>query len=189
MKKPYKMTLLIALLGVAGWAQAQKLSPGLWENTILMKSQNAEMDASMAKMQAELAKMPADQRKMMEEMMSKRGVSMAPAGGGAGSGSGIAVRSCISKEQAERGEPPEDEKRQCKRESMSRSGSTLKFKVVCSNPPSTGEGEFTMTSDKAYSGKMTMTSQVNGKQTSMDMQQSGKWLGADCGTLKPVGKP
>jgi hypothetical protein len=188
MKKLHKLSLLIALLGLAGWAQAQKLTPGLWENTISMKSQNAEMDAAMSKMQAELAKMPADQRKMMEEMMSKRGVAMAPAAGGA-PGTTMAVRSCISKEQAERGEPPEDDKRQCKRESLTRSGSSLKFKVVCSSPPSTGEGEFTFVSDKAYSGKMTMTSQVSGKSTTMDMQQSGKWLGSDCGTLKPVGKP
>jgi hypothetical protein len=95
----------------------------------------------------------------------------------------------MSKEQAERGEPPEDDKRQCKRESFSRSGSTIKFKVVCSNPPSTGEGEFTMNGDKSYSGKMTMSSQVNGKPTAMEMQQSGKWLSADCGELKPIGKP
>jgi hypothetical protein len=185
MKTLHKLTVVVALLGVAGWAQAQKLSPGLWENTMSMKSQNAEMDASMAKMQAELAKMPADQRKMMEEMMSKRGVAIAPAG----AGSGMAVRTCISKEQAERGEPPEDDKRQCKRESLTRSGSTMKFKFICSNPPSTGEGEYTFASDKAYTGKMTMTSQVKGKPSTMEMQQSGKWLGADCGTLKPVGKP
>jgi hypothetical protein len=187
MKTSQSLPLLLALLGAASLAQAQKLSPGLWENTMLLKSQNAEMDSQMAKMQAEMAKMPADKRQMMESMMAQRGISMGAPGG---SGSpGISVRTCMSKEQAERGEPPEDDKRQCKRESFSRSGSTIKFKVVCSNPPSTGEGEFTMNGDKSYSGKMTMSSQVNGKPTAMEMQQSGKWLSADCGELKPIGKP
>jgi hypothetical protein len=187
MKKLHTLPLCLALLGTASLAQAQKLTPGLWENTMLMKAVNSEMAAQMAMMQAELAKMPPEKRQMMESMMAQRGVSMGPAGG---SGTpGISVRTCLSKEQAERGEPPEDDKQQCKRETFTRTGSTIKFKVVCSNPPSTGEGEFTMTSDKAYSGKITMSSQVNGNPTSMEMQQTGKWLGSDCGKLKPVGKP
>jgi hypothetical protein len=154
---------------------------------VQLKGQNAEIDAQMAKMQAELAKMPADKRQMMESMMAQRGISVG--GAGPAGSPGMTLRTCMTKEQAERGEPPEDDKRQCKRESLSRSGSTIKFKVVCSNPPSTGEGEFTMTSEKAYSGKMTMTAQVNGKPTAMEMQQSGKWVAAECGDVKPMGKP
>ena len=175
-------SLALALLSAAPAVHAQKLSPGLWENTLVV--QNPELEGQMAKMQAELAKMPPDKRQMMESMMAQRGMSLAPAGGG----SGISVRSCLSKEQAERGEPPEDEKRNCKRDSLSRSGSTLKFKVSCSNPPSTGEGEFTLTSDKAYTGKMTMSSTC-APGGGMAVQQTGKWLSADCGSLKPVGKP
>ncbi len=187
MKKLLVFPLWLALLGAAPLVQAQKLSPGLWENTMVMKAQNAELDGQMAKMQSQLANMSPEKRQMMESMMAQRGVSMGAVGG---SGSpGLSVRTCLSKEQAERGEPPEDDKRQCKRESLTRSGATIKFKVSCSNPPSTGEGEFTMTSDKAYSGKMTMNSQVSGKPTTMEMQQTGKWVSADCGNLKPLGKP
>ena len=172
--------LPLALMAAAPGVHAQKLSPGLWENTVQV--QNPEMDAQMAKMQAELAKMPPEKRQMMEAMMAQRGMAMAPAG----AGGGMSVRSCLSKEQAERGEPPEDDKRQCKRDSLTRSGSTLKFKVTCSNPPSTGEGEFTMTSDKAYAGKMTMCMQGS-PGGGMAMQLTGKWLSADCGNLKPMG--
>ena len=62
-------------------AQAQqKMSPGLWETTMNVKSDGQDMSAQMAQMKAEMAKMPPEQRKMMEEMMAKQGVSM---GGGA----------------------------------------------------------------------------------------------------------
>ena len=172
--------VLIALSVLSLSAQAQKLSPGLWEMSMDMKSQGGQMDAAMAQMQAELAKMPPEQRKQMEATMAQRGVSMAPGG------KGMAVQTCISKERAERGELPEpDDKRNCKRDSMTRSGSTTKFKMSCTNPPSSGEGEFTLTSDKAFTGKFLMETQVKGKPERVEMQQQGKWLSADCGALKP----
>ena len=171
---------LLALSALSLTAQAQKLSPGLWEMSMEMKAQGGQMDAAMASMQAELAKMPPEQRKQMEAMMAQRGIGMAAGG------KGMSVQTCISKERAERGELPEpDDQRNCKRDSMTRSGSTMKFKMSCTNPPSSGEGEFTFSSDKAFTGKMLMDTQVKGKPERIEMQQTGKWLSADCGTLKP----
>ena len=118
----------IALPLLATGAQAQKLSPGLWEMSMTMKSAGGEMEAQMARMQAELAKMPPEQRKMMEGMMAQRGVGMAAGGGG-----GVAVRTCISKERAERGDVPDQQEGNCKRESMQRSGSTPSQLAASSN--------------------------------------------------------
>ena len=177
------LVLALALLGLAaGSAQAQKISPGLWEMTLSVKVHGGEMDAAMAKMQAELAKMPPEQRRQVETMMAQRGLGV---GVGAG-GKGMAVKTCVSKERAERGEVLDaDSQRNCKRDSVTSSGSTTKFKISCSNPPSTGEGEFTLTSDKAFSGRMQMEAQVKGKPERVEMQQQGKWLSADCGTVQP----
>ena len=170
----------LALCAVGVQAQGTKLSPGLWEMSMEMKSGGAEMDAGMAKMQAELARMPPEQRKQIEAMMAQRGMAL-----GAG-GKGVGVKVCISKERAERGDLPEEKNdRGCKRESIERSGSTTKFKLVCTNPPSTGSGEFTFKSDKAFTGKMIFDSERNGKPQHMEMQQQGQWLSADCGTLQP----
>jgi len=162
-------------------AQAQKMSPGLWENTVTMKSQDGQMEAAMAKMQAELAKMPPEQRQKMAEMMGNSGIALAPGGGST-------VRVCVSKESAEKMEPPEEMNGKCKRESFERSGNSIKFKMSCTNPPSTGTGEFTYSTDKAYKGKMLLESQAKGQAMRMEMTQQGKWISADCGALKSVGK-
>ena len=174
------LSLTLCLLGVAHAAQAQKLTAGLWENSVTLKSGDGGMDAAMARMQEEFAKMPPEQRKQMEAMMAGRGMAM-----GGAAGKPTAVRVCISKEQAERNELPQDNEGRCKRDALERSGSTLKFKISCSDPVSTGEGSFNFTSDKAYSGNMVMNVSREGRPMRMEIQQEGKWLGADCGGLKP----
>ena len=172
--------VVLGLSLLAATAHAQKLSPGLWEMSMDMKAQGGEMDSAMARMQAEMAKMSPEERKQVEAMMAQRGIGMAPGG------KGMAVQTCISKERAERGDLPEpDDKRNCKRDNITRTGSTMKFKMSCTNPPSSGEGEFTFTSDKAFTGRFLMETQVKGKPERVELQQQGKWLSADCGALKP----
>ena len=46
-----------------------------------------------------------------------------------------------------------------------------------------------LTSPEAYSMRMTSTSTVRGKPEKMDMQTSGRWLGGDCGAIKPLAMP
>ena len=173
------LTLALALTAVG--AQAQKVAPGLWETQTEMKVGNADMQAQMKRAQEQMAKMPPEQRKMMEEMMAKQGVQM-----GAGAGGKPSFRYCVSKEQAERGDVPQDADGRCKRDSMDKSGSTVRFKFSCTNPPSTGTGEITFSGDKAYSMKMVVEgSSAKGQPGTMEMNSNSKWVSADCGTLKP----
>ena len=65
----------------------------------------------------------------------------------------------------------------------------MKFAVACTKPPSTGEGQVTFTSPEAYSMKMVVTSESRGKPEKMNMEGGGKWLGADCGNIKPMAPP
>ena len=172
------LALALAALGV----QAQKVAPGLWEAQTDVKVGNAEMQAQMKRAQEQMAKMPPEQRKMMEDMMARQGVQMGSAAGGRPS-----VRYCVSKEQAERGDVPQDADGRCKRDSLERSGSTIRFKFSCSNPPSTGSGEITFASDKAYAMKMVVDgSSAKGQPGTMEMTSNAKWVAADCGALKPV---
>ena len=172
------LLVMLALMGLSACAQAQKMAPGLWEMSMNLNS-NAEQQAALAQAQAQMAKLPPEQRKMMQDMMAKQGVSI-----GAG-GTANGIRYCLGKEQAERGEPPQDKDGRCKRDSLERSGATTRFKFSCSNPPSSGSGEFTLVSDKAYTMKMVVEQSGQGRPQRMEMQQQGKWLGADCGNLKP----
>lgn len=171
-------TLLLAAL--AGPASAQKLAPGLWEHAMTMKSGSGQAEQGMAQMQQELARMPPEQRKMVEQMMASRGVAM-----GAAPGAPTTVKLCITPEQAARDELPQHDGR-CKQTSMERSGNKMRFTFACSGePPSRGEGEFTLESAKAHRGRVVVDTTVQGKPERMEMQTRGRWLAADCGSVKP----
>ncbi|MEP7298838.1 MAG: DUF3617 domain-containing protein [Burkholderiales bacterium] len=170
-----------AMAFVSFSASAQTQAPGLWEHSFTMKSDDPKVDAAMAQMQKQMAAMPPEQRKQMEAAMAGRGIKL-----GAG---GTSVQVCITKEQAAK--PPEARMSSghCTQKDMQRSGNTMKFKFECTQPPSTGEGEMTFISDKAYSGKTLVTSQREGKSQLMTMEMQGKWLASDCGDVKPRTPP
>jgi hypothetical protein len=170
--------LVLALAGVMPSALAQMaMKPGLWENSVQMRSGNGQMEAAMAQMQSQMASLPPDQRKMMQDMMAKQGV-------GVGAQPNT-VRVCVSPEAAARGEMPASDGK-CQQTITQRSATGMKFSFNCpGNPPTRGEGEYRFDGPGAYSGKMVMNTLVDGKPERLEMMQSGRWLGADCGALKP----
>lgn len=171
-----------ALLVLAAHAQTH-LTPGLWEQQVTMKSDNAELDAKMAKMKEQMASMPPEQRAMVEKMMASRGMGL---GGGAHS-----IRLCLTKEQAERDTPPQDNGR-CSHQDFTRSGNTMKYKFTCQGQdgqPMTGEGTFTLDGSRAYTGHSTMSGTMQGKPMQMQTDVVGKWVGSDCGDVQPMGVP
>lgn len=44
----------------------------------------------------------------------------------------------------------------------------------------------TLLGDTGYTGKTLVNTTSRGKPEQVTMEQSGKWLGADCGTVKPL---
>ena len=164
----------LVLLGVAH-AQAG-MAPGLLETKTSMK--NAQMDDAKAKMQAQMASMSPEQRQMVESMMASRGM-------GTG-GQPNAVRVCISKEQAARGGVPQTDGR-CSQQEVSRSGSTVKYSFSCAGEhPTTGTGEFTMTSPKSWTMHSVSDTTVQGKPQHVEMDVAGTWVADDCGAVKPL---
>jgi hypothetical protein len=163
---------------------AQTLKPGLWQMQNKM-SGNPELDQAMAEMQKQMASMPPEQRKQMEAMMAAQGVKMVPGA----AGGGMAVQMCMTKEMVERNELPVHQQGDCKTTTSGRTGNTMKVSFTCTNPPTTGEGQFTYLGNEGYTSRMTMRTQQNGKTETMTMEGSGKWLAADCGSVKPVTVP
>ncbi|MGQ2979900.1 MAG: DUF3617 domain-containing protein [Polaromonas sp.] len=174
---------LLALAALPAMAQATK--PGLWEINNKMGG-SAEMDKAMAQMQQQMASMPPAQRKQMEDMLAKQGMSM---GAGASAGGGISMKVCMTREMVERNEVPPPQQGDCKSSASPRVGNTQKISFSCTQPPSSGEGQITYTSNEAYTMKMVTTTTVKGKPEKMTLDGSGKWLSADCGAVKPVGPP
>ena len=173
-------TVLVATaLACASFAAAAQMAPGLWEHHIQSKAAaGSDMDKKMAEMQAKMASLPPDQRKMVEQAMASRGVSMGP--------QGTTVKACITKEDAERKTVPQMARAECTQEVVSRTASAIKVKWQCGGKePSSGEGEMNFSSDKAFTGQSVMHVVRDGKPETMSTEISGKWLGADCGDIKP----
>lgn len=173
------LSTLILLASAAG-VSAQNIKPGLWEITTNIQSGGKDMGAAMEKMQKQMASMPPEQRKMMEDMMAKRGVKI-----GVSPGGGMAAKVCMTQEMVDRQEvaPPREG---CTHTKSPRLGNSMKFAYKCTQPPSSGQGEVTFTSPETYTSKMSLSSTNKGAEQTMDMQSSGRWLGGDCGDIKPI---
>lgn len=178
------MTTAALLPGALGsaHAQVQKMRPGLWEHSVAMKSQSGQMEAAMAQMQQSMASMTPEQRKQMEQMLAQQGVAMGPGG------HTHTVKVCISPEQADLDRIPPQEG--CT-QTVARTGPnsvTMRFscKGTQGQPPTTGEGSMTFNGPTAYTGQFKVQTTSGGKPEQLDMAQSGKWLAADCGGLKPA---
>lgn len=165
----------------AAAAHAQGMKPGLWEVTQKLQSASGQMEQALAQAQQQLASLPPEQRKKVQEMMARQGVSM----GGPTPGA-MGMRMCITREMAERAELPVQQQGDCRSTTSGRSGNTMKMTFSCSNPPSSGEGQLTFSSPEAYTMKMVVNTVVQGRPEKMNMDASGRWLGADCGSVRPM---
>jgi hypothetical protein len=177
--------LITTLLACSASAySADNIKPGLWEMTNQMQgSAGGEAANAMAAMQKQMASMPAEQRKMMQDMLEKQGMQIGSTAGG-----GMAVKLCMTQEMIDRNEVALQEGN-CTHTNSARTGNSMKFSFVCTKPPSSGEGEVNFTSPEAYTSRVVVKSTVRGKPETMDMRTSGRWLGKDCGSVKPLAMP
>ena len=176
------MLAALALAATTLGAQAQTMKPGLWEVTSKLGG-SPEMDNAMAQMQQQMASMSPEQRKQMETMLAKQGmsVSAAPAG--------MLTKMCMTKEMAEKSQLPVQTQGDCISTTSDKTSTGMKVKFTCASPPSSGEGQYTFMGDSAYTMKMKINTQQQGKPVTTTLDSSGKWLGADCGTIKPMVMP
>ena len=178
--------LAAALVAFASAAGAQTLKPGLWEVTHKMSGANSQMDQQMAQMQKQMAAMPPAQRKQMEEMHGQAGHADARRGA---PGGGMSVRMCLTKEMAERSDDPGAAGRlQDDAPVAHRQHHEGGVRLHPARPPP-ARASTPSPAPQAYSMKMAVSTTVQGKPQKMNMEGSGKWLGADCGKVKPMAPP
>lgn len=160
---------------------AQTQAAGLWEHTVDLKSVDGDMEIAIAAMRQQLASMPAAQRAQMEQMLARRGVSLAP--------NGSVLKACVTPEEAAQPAEPKLGPN-CTQQIVSRSGNTVKMTFACSRPQALrGEGEATFESDRGYRGSAEVVTPFMGKPRQMTMTLGGRWLGADCGNVRPLAVP
>lgn len=170
------LTIALALGATAAGAMAQTttppIKPGLWQ----VQSER-EVDGQKAPDPMErLKNLPPEARKQMETMMKQRGVDM---------GHGGVQKICHTRESLDQGQWTGDNAR-CKTDITSRSATSWKWRSVCAAPESAMDGEALFASPEAYTVKTLMTTNHAGKAQTMRMTINAKWVGANCGELKPM---
>lgn len=170
---------LVALLGITPSAIAQpKLQPGLWVHSFEIESQSGQIEAALEQARKMLESMPQEQREMIEAQMTARGINMDL--------ESYTTKVCITEEQAFRNQFPQPSEN-CSQSILEQNDSLFKMSFSCEgNPPTSGEGEMRLISDKQYRGKMTMNTTINNQPENVVASQTGNWLSADCGSVKPL---
>ncbi|GAB3554207.1 DUF3617 domain-containing protein [Noviherbaspirillum agri] len=172
MRKLTVPLLLCSMLSMSAtaWAATQ-MKPGLWEMT--MKS-----DAMK-----NMPKIPPEQM----EQMRKMGMNVPEMKDGA-----MVTKVCITKQMAEADQTPGMEKNEmgCQSKNYQRSGNSYSVDIVCDGPQmkGTGKAKGTMASDTSFTSTYDFKGTMHGQPVNQHHENSGKWLGADCGSVKPVGE-
>lgn len=168
---------LSAALAAGPLPGAPPIKPGLWQVT--METQDAKGNSAdpLARAAAAMKDLPPAAREQMEAMMKARGVSMDGAGGG--------TKVCLSKESFDQGKW-QGMSKDCVVNYSTATGASWKWHSTCPTMKSESDGEAIFTSPESYTIKMRMVSKMTGVEHTTNMTQSAKWLGADCGEVKPV---
>jgi hypothetical protein len=167
----------VALLAsAAGSMPAPPIKPGLWE--VRMSVLDASGKPQAPPEQAAMANIPPEMRARMEEMMKARGLPMPGADG--------ALKVCQTKESLDSGRwQALAASAGCTTSYTAQSASGWKFHSSCPKLKSESDGEVVFTNSETYSSKVTTTSNLTGSEKTQTRVAAGRWLGANCGDVKP----
>jgi hypothetical protein len=173
MRKTVVAVALLSILCASLPAAAAGLKQGLWETTY--KSDQMKAMPKLSPQQI--------------EMMRQRGIQMPQMSDG-----GMVNKMCVSKEMSERDSPPTSMggagQSDCKPQNAQRSGSSYTADLVCSGPNMTGTGKIKSNfGGDNFSSTYEFKGTSHGQPVNLHSETSGKYLGADCGTVKPYAMP
>jgi hypothetical protein len=163
---------VVVMTLVAAVASAD-MKPGLWEMT--MKSDQLKQRSQP---QQELT--PA-QREQMEKM----GVSIPTMRDGAFVHKVCVTKEAVAQHRTPDAAPPSNE---CKLSNHNRSANGYRADVICDGPTIKGTGVMkgTFSGDTSFASTYEFKGTSRGKPVTQQHETSGKWLGADCGNVKPM---
>jgi hypothetical protein len=183
-KRP--LVYLIALAGFAAYAGSLGLKPGLWEVKIVKqvvdgRDTTAQMAASQAQLQQAMANLTPEQRAKMQAFMPKS----------AGLGGDGNFQICISPEFAKRDQPVIDKDGHCQPGAVEHNGNTTTYEFTCTSGGSTrrGKGTTVANGDVIESQMDLTTTQSTGQTRTMHSESEMRFVGADCGDVKPADAP
>lgn len=181
---PKLFTLVLFSVSAVAATDNFNIKPGLWETTTSSQSQGspsvppeqkAERDKMMARMSPEMrARIEAAQKKYQ-----------------ANAGAPHVRKSCVTKEDLNKPMSFEDAKEggKCTKTVLKSTSSTQEIRVDCADDryKSSGTIRVTASNPENWSGTLdtTLTPVAGGAPITVKTNMSGKWLGPDCGDVKP----
>jgi len=162
----------------AGAAQAASigldLKTGLWEMTSTGKTKGASSSMLPAGV---LDHLSAGQRARIDSAMSE-GMKHVD--------KQRVTKKCVTKETLRRGIKLDDELNgECKDTLVSNTAEVMEMRLQCKDPHADGSYRLQAVSREEVSGTMTMKLSSGSGRMTMTRDMHGRWLGADCGNVKP----
>jgi len=161
----------VALAATAAVAQVPPIKSGLWQ----LQTERSVDGRKAPDMNERMKSMSPAARQRMEAMMKQQGVDTS--GGG--------TRLCMTREMLDQGRWHDTSPR-CKVDFSTRSASAWKWRSVCTQPDSTGEGEAAFHSPESYTVTSNTTMMLKGQTRTSTNVIKMQWLGAACGDVKPL---
>ena len=190
-RKLWRQVVPIVLLAVPYSVHAQggpiPAKPGLWEVQVSVTSKMA----LPPEVEARIAAMPQAQQDQMRAMMGSRM-------GGAGTPTSTTRQVCIApgtSMDSMLSQAQQNPGMKCTFSNREQTATGASFDISCTSATgsATGHSQFHFADDEHASSSMhmTMTASQNGHtmNSTMDSSSSGRFVNADCGTVKPMGAP
>jgi hypothetical protein len=173
-----RATGVLVLCSAALAAQAQPappIKPGLWQVNL-----QRAVDGHAAPTPSDrLNNLPPEMRAKVEAGMKARGMEV---------GAGGDMKVCHTKESLAQGHWSR-EGTSCKTDVKTRSAASWTWHTSCTQPPTETDGETLFTNAENYIVKTSSTMTIQGQARTSQNTITAKWLGADCGGVKPFGPP
>lgn len=165
----------VVLAALAAQAEGVAMKPGLWERTVTMQMPGAPAMPDLP----ELDQLPPEQRAQIEQSL------------GAMSGKPVTTRECVTPEMLKRWEDfsKGESESSCTHEVREQTPQRVSMSLSCDRGQTTGTMDFAAPTPERMTGNVTMRSRRNGAEHTMKMQLASRWLGADCGAVKPREMP
>jgi hypothetical protein len=161
---------LLAAAPALSLAQTAPIKPGLWE----VKSEPGADGKTASGPADRLQGLSPQARAQVEAAMKQKGVAL-DAGG--------ATRICFTRESMD---PARwGDSANCKTDYGTRTSSAWKWRSVCTQPEMTIDGEATFASPESYRVHTTTRRKRGAETRTSERTVQARWLGADCGDLKP----
>lgn len=166
-------TLTSLSLAVSANSAETPMKPGLWEVT------------TTSNLLSLAAQIPPDQMENINQLAKEYGFEMPAIQNGAAKSN-----ACITQEMANKKIMPSSFQEQagCTVNKATQNGNSYRVEFVCKNPQLDGSGvaEGTFTNTENFTGQTVFNGTVQGNPIKEQANMSGKWVGANCGSTKPL---